>query len=252
MVFFTSSRPITGKVPLTDIRLLACALVLFVLFILQEKRRKNPFIDLSFIRNKNLTRAALSVCARMIGVGGIFLVIPLMVTDLYQFSPAEIGVVLVFHAAAMLAATQIGGVCIDRWKHRLQIVLGLLLQSLGMIFFLILPEEVSLISLLLIVVLHGTGAGLSIAALHLFALSNSPAAESGSASGIYSTIRYAGRLFGATFGGILLQHGIEKHGITPSAYNVVFLFYFAVTVLGAVVALGLTKKVPAIKEEEYY
>lgn len=244
MVLYTSSRPITGKPPLTDLRLLAGAVVLFGLFLATEKKKKDPFIDLSFVRKRNLTKAALAVCARMIGVGGIFLVIPLMVTDLYGFRPSETGILLVFHAAAMLAATQVGGILIDRWRHRLQIVVGLLIQAAAMIIFMVLPEGVSLFSIIPIVILHGTGAGLNIAALHLFALSDSSDAETGSAAGVYSTIRYGGRLFGATFGGVLLQSGIARHGISPAAYTVVFLFYFAVLALGAAVSFGLSRKLP--------
>ena len=244
LVFFTSSRPITGRAPLTDFRLLTGLAIFTISFILYERKKSNPFIDFSFIQDKSLSWASISVCTRMITLGGVFLVIPLMLTDLYGFSPTKTGITLVFHSAAMLFFTQIGGSLIDRWGHRFQITIGLLFQSIAMLLFLFFLGSMSLFSLSIVIVLHGIGAGLSIAALHLYALSGASAEASAIKAGIYSTIRYSGRLIGAAIGGIILQFGLDRYGITPSAYVPVFMFYSAITLLGALATFRLPKSLP--------
>jgi MFS family permease len=124
IVFFTSSRPITGADPLTDLRLLGGGLLFLVLFILHSKRAASPFINLSLFRNKNLTRASISVSIRMLLLGSVHFAVPLLVTDIYGFTAAGTAMVLVVHSTALLITMQLGGYIIDRWKSRNQIIAG--------------------------------------------------------------------------------------------------------------------------------
>ncbi len=246
LVFFTSSRPITGREPLTDLRLLLAAGIFLTCFIIYERKKSDPFINLSIFRNRNLSCASLSVSVRMMLLGGVLFAIPLLVTDIYGFSASATGLVLVLHSAALLLTMRLGGILIDRWKRRGQIILGLGIESVSMLIFAFMPAGAPVALIFSVVVLHGLGAGLCLAALHIYALSSVDSSNSGAAAGVYSMIRFSGSLFGAAFGGIILYSGMELHGISYEAYVPMFFFYFGISILGAASAFGLTKHLPKL------
>ncbi len=248
LVFFTSSRPITGIAPLRDVRLLAAGLLSLAGFVLWARRHRNPFIDLSIFRNRNFSLASICVSIRMLLMGGAHFVLPLFVTDLYGFPSAITGSLLMLHAGALLVTMWIGGIIIDRWRSRMQIVVGLGIESLAMLLFVLLPEGAAVHWIFAILALHGLGAGFCLAALHLYAMGAVARDRSATAAGLYSMVRFGGSMLGAAIGGVVLYGGIEAHGISAAGYRPVFLFYLVVSVVGAASALGLSRKMPAPAE----
>jgi MFS family permease len=108
----------------------------------------------------------------------------------------------------------------------------------------LLPSGIAVGMIFIFVAIHRLGAGFCLAALHIYALSSVPKSESATAAGIYSMNRFAGSLFGAALGGIIIEAGISRHGITMEAYSPAFLFFFFVSLVGAISAAGLSRKLP--------
>lgn len=244
LVFYTSSRPITGVAPLRDARLFAAGAAFLVAFVWWVRRHANPFIELSIFRSRNFTLASVCVSVRMMLMGGMSFLLPLYVTELYGLPAAITGTLLMLHAAALLATMWLGGILIDRWRSRSQIVFGLVVESLAMLLFFLLPEGVSVVWVFSILVLHGLGAGLCLAALHLYAMGSVPRARSATAAGIYSMVRFGGSMLGAAVGGVVLYAGLNTYGVSAAGYRPAFLFYLLVSLAGAGAALGLTKRMP--------
>ena len=72
-----------------------------------------------------------------------------------------------------------------------------------------------------------------LAVLHQAALDEVPANDLGTASGIYSMIRFLGSACGAAFGGVLLQVYLDQSGTTQvAAYQHVFLWFAGFAILG--------------------
>ena len=249
LVFTTSSRPVTGYEPLTDWRLAAGAIACGAVFVWWQRRASLPFVDLSIFRNRNFSFASVCVSVRMMLLGGVSLLVPLFLTDLFGFTAAATGLVLFLHAGGLLLTMRVGGRVIDRYRSRLQVIAGLLIESVAMLLLVLMPAEPSLWLALVALTIHGMGAGLCLAALHLFALGTVSGERSATAAGLYSMIRFAGSLFGAAFGGVILYMGIASHGPTVAGYAPAFLFYLAVSVAGAGAALGLTPRLPGAPVE---
>lgn len=243
-VFFTSSRLLTGVAPFKDFRLAAVAVLAGIAFVAHEARRSDPFIDIRLFRNRNFSIASLCVSIRMMMMGGISFIVPLLLTDLHGFPASAVGLVLTLHATALLVTMRLGGIIIDRSGRRTQIVLGLLIEVSAMSIFLFLPEGASTVPVLAAVVVHGLGAGLCLAALHIYALAATPQSQAGAAAGLYSMVRFGGSMLGAAIGGVILQAGFDAHGVVLRAYSATFIFYVAAGVLAAAFSIGLSSRLP--------
>jgi MFS family permease len=231
LVFYMSSRPITGVAPLRDLRLLAAALVFLVAFVLREKRAQSPFVPLRVFGYINFSTAASAAGIRMVSMGAVAVLLPLMLEDVYGLSAKTVGLIMMVLAAPLLVTMRFGGALADRWDRRWPVVIGAAGQVLAMVLAGLLGK--SLVILLGALVLHGLCSGLSLAALHRNALEHVPRDESGLAAGLYSMLRFAGIMTGSTLAGVALQFGLDRNPESPSsAYLDVFLVIAAITAVG--------------------
>ena len=241
-VFYLSSRPISGVAPFTDWRFLLASVIVGVAFVVFQRRRRDPFIQLSIFKVRNFSFASICVSVRMALMGGITFVAPLYVTDLFGFSATEAGAVITLHSFALLITMRLGGRLIDRYYNRVPVIAGLGIESVAMLVLALLPEAAGIPPVLAVIGLQGLGAGLCLAALHLYALNGLPSDTSAVGAGLYSMVRFAGSMFGQAVGGVVLYAGIARLGATAAGYTPVFVFYLVLSLVGAVAAFGLTPK----------
>ncbi len=239
LVFYTSSRPITGVDALRDWRLLSLTLLFFGGFILWEKRQAAPFVDLSLFGHINFSRASLGAGIRMFAMSSTIFLIPLYLADIQGLNVVWIGLVIMLHAGALLATTRQGGQLADRWGGRWPVVIGLAMQGGFMLYFALLPGAASLGLVLVGLIGHGLGSGISQAALHRSAMSRIPQAQTGVAAGLYSMIRFGGIALGVALGGVLLQQGLDWSLDLVGAYKLVFCFIGGVALAGIAIGWGL-------------
>ncbi|MFW5688631.1 MAG: MFS transporter [Spirochaetota bacterium] len=245
LVLFTSSRPITGAAPLTDLRLLVPGLLLLGVFVRRSLRRDDPFIDLSIFRGRNFTIASLVVSLRMVLRGGVAFLMPLYVTDLYGFSAAGTGALLMLDTGALLVTMWLGGIVVDLRKSRSQVVIGLVVEVLVLLVLVALPPGASPVWVFVVVAVNALGAGYSLAALHVYAMGGVSSEKSATAAGLYSMIRFTGSMLGPAIGGIVLASGLERLGTSFAGYRPAFWFMALVAAAASLLALLLTRRIPA-------
>lgn len=232
LVFYISSRPITGVDPLRDWRLLLVSVAGFTGFVWREKRRADPFLELDLFGISSLRWASIGSGIRMFTMSGISFLMPLYLTDVHDLSASATGSLLMLNAAALLVTMRKGGQLADRWGSRRPVMIGMTGQSICMAYFAFLPAEASLFLVAAGLVAHGLSAGLSLAALHRASLRDVPVDQNGAAAGIYSMIRFGGMLLGAALGGVLLQQSLTNTGSVVFAYQTVFWLIAAVAFCG--------------------
>jgi EmrB/QacA subfamily drug resistance transporter len=238
LVFYVSSRPITGIESLRDGRLLAATILFLGAFIVWEKRCVSPFVALSIFANLDFSRASFGSSLRMFIMSGIGFLLPLYLTDIYALSATTVGLVMMLHGGALLMTMRLGGQLADRWGSRPPVMIGSVAQLTMVIYFALLPSS-SLGLVMVGLMAHGLGAGMSLAALHRFALNKIPPEQTGLAAGLYGMIRSAGVVMGGVAGGVILQYGLEQLALPLNAYRLGFGFMAGVALLGVVVAWGL-------------
>ena len=232
LVFYLSSRPITGVDPLRDWRLAIGCIAFAAAFVNWEKRHADPLIDLATFRNTTFVLASLGAGFRMAMMSGIGFLLPLYLTDLYELTASTIGLLATVHSVFLFIFIRTGGTFADRVNNRRLIALGMSMQALAMLYFALLPQNLPLWWIGLGAMLHGSGAGLSIAALHRTALGSIADDQAGSAAGVYSMTRFAGSLLATAITGVILQtvkdSGVETH----IAYQIAYGFLVIIGILG--------------------
>jgi MFS family permease len=240
LVFYVSSRPITGIDALRDWRLLALTVLFFGSFLFWEKRHSHPFIALNIFASKSFSRASLGAAIRMFSMSGIGFLMPLYIADVHALSAVSIGSMLMLHAGALLATMRIGGQLADRWgSSRWPVMMGSSMQVGAMVGFALLPGTAPLGLVVVGLAAHGLGAGIFLAALHRSAMGGIAPDQTGMAAGLYSMFRFGGTVLGTALGGVVLQYGLDRYLLTIDAYQMVFWFIAAVATLGVVIGWGL-------------
>jgi EmrB/QacA subfamily drug resistance transporter len=238
-VFYLSSRVITGVEPLRDWRLLAAALACGAGFLWREQHQADPFLNLVLFRNSSLRLAATASGLRMFTMSGIGFLMPLFLADVHLQSASRIGSMLMLNAAALLVTMRLGGRLADRVGSRQLVATGMSVQAMTMVYFGALPAEATLWFVAGGLIVHGLGAGLSLAPLHRAAMSHVDVSEAGAAAGVYSMIRFGGTLMGTALGGVLLQQALETHAAPVEAYRIVFFAIAGAAAAGAFVGLWI-------------
>ncbi len=241
LLFYLSSRPITGIDPLKDWRLGLATLFFAGLFVFYELNRQDPFIRLGILSDRSLAAGSLCAMLRMACLsGGFGFLMPLYLADVIQLTPSQSGFYLMLNPAAMILFVRFGGNWADKYGGRSIVFTGFSILAIAMLGVSRLESDSPGWFILSLIPLFGVGAGLMLAALHQSALSNVSDAEMGSASGVYSMIRFLGSALGAAVGGILLKNFIDTYTDNlVSAYQSVYLIFAFFAITGLMVSLFL-------------
>ncbi len=242
LVFYFSSRPVTGVEPLQDWRLLLSTLVFGVGFTFWERRHLHPLVDLTILRSSGFRIASISASLRMAMMIGIGFLLPLYLADIYGLNASAIGLMATVHSISLFIFIRLGGSFADRWSNRWLITVGLGIQMSVMGYFALLPADLSLLWIVAGAMIHGLGGGLSLAALHRTALNGIPPEQTGVAAGVYSMIRFAGWMLATVLAGVILQNGLERGLLTVEAYQIVFSFLAVLGLGGVLLAFRLREK----------
>ncbi len=103
------------------------------LFFRQEKKNRNPIMDLVLLRSKPFLAANLYNLMIGAGVMGVFSFIPLYATSVYHVSTFVSGAILTPRSAAVIPASAITSFLLRRWGYRSPMIGGLIIMSLSTI-----------------------------------------------------------------------------------------------------------------------
>lgn len=239
LLFFASSRPITGVDGLRDWRLAMLCLVFFGALILWERKQRSPYVNLALFQGRVFSASAFSAGLRMLLMSSISFVMPLYLTDIHRLNASLIGIAISTQAGMLFMISRAGGQLADRWGSRRPVLLSMAGLLALMASLALAPATLPVWILFGWSALHGLVIGLSLAPLHRAALHNIPNQESGSAAGLYSMVRFAGQIMGVAIAGVVLQRGLAGAATPINAYQTVFWLYAGVAALGLFTGWGV-------------
>ncbi|QIX28468.1 MFS transporter [Nocardioides sp. JQ2195] len=179
----------------TSATLLVLSVVLWLPFVVWERRTRDPVVAFELFRGASFTAGTLLIALLNLVMYALLFEIPLVLETVFDLDAQHTGRLLVFMMLAMVATSMLAGRLVDRVGARLVALVGLLVCLVGTGLLLVgsldAPDEVRLPLALL-----GVGLGLANPASQTAALASVSREQSGMAAGIGSTIRYLGGIVG--------------------------------------------------------
>jgi len=169
------------------------------------------------LRNRTLLAIALSVCAAYTGIG---MVVPVRV--LYAQSHGASLAIIGAMASAYLVSNFVfqypAGWLADRWGRKQVMVLGLLIQAVLSILYLLIPDPILFVILRFI---EGMAAAAILPSARAMIIDIVPAEKQGEAFGIFSAFFNGGFLIGPGLGGLLATTGYASAFIGAALFRIV-------------------------------
>jgi EmrB/QacA subfamily drug resistance transporter len=230
------------------IGLLIGSAVLMGLFLIVEHRGKSPLVPLSFFRNRTATGA------NVIGFGlgtivfGMFLLLSLYMPQVLGYSALKTGVGYLAVALTAVVASGIAQTVVTRIGVRVALAFGMVLLSLGLLFFTQISVDGTYVADLLPgFLLVGVGLGFSFVPVSIAALAVRPE-EAGLASGLLNTSQQIGGALGVailttvavTRTDNLLAEGDNRAAALTSGFSLAFwvaLIFAVISLIATLVML---------------
>jgi EmrB/QacA subfamily drug resistance transporter len=226
----------------------AVSLVLLAAFLAREATAANPLVPLRVFRSRVVTGANVVQVLSVAGMFGMFFLGSLYLQRILGYDALQIGL-------AFLPVTLIMGLLSVRYSERLvmrfgaqaTLLPGLALVAAGLVLFTRAPVGGDYVTHVLpVMVLLGTGAGISFPALMTLAMSGATPSDAGLASGLVNTAAQVGGALGlavlatlsASRSDSLLAGGESHAAALTGGYHLAFWIAAALVIAALAVALA--------------
>jgi EmrB/QacA subfamily drug resistance transporter len=187
--------------------LLVGSVAMFAMFVLAERRAKQPMLDLNLLRKPTFDGASVAVFGVSASITALVLYMTLWLESIEGFSALGAGLRMLPLTAMMMLFAPVGGKLSEKVPPRLLIGGGIMLIGVGIGLMTVLTPSSSWTVLLPGLVVCGIGMGISAAPIPAAAVSVVPNWRAGMAGGANSTFRQLGLATGiAALGAIFLSH----------------------------------------------
>ena len=235
---------LAGDAASTYIWLALPAAIVVVIFIVVEKRTKDPTIDLGLFGIKTFAWANLAKLFSYTAMSSVTFLMPFYLQRSLGMSPTVTGLAMTSFPIALAIGSMTGGPLSDRFGSRLLAPIGMIIASLGgLILTRVLPADgYFLVGIALFLV--GLGMGLFIVPNDSAIMGSAPTDKLGVASGILAISRTLGLSSGVAFAGTVLATRSVAYASLPVAAPVQFALAFhdvyGITIGLCVVAMVLS------------
>ncbi len=207
--------------------LFAAAAVLLAVFVLVERRRPEPMLDVALFRRPAFTGAQIAAFAISAAVFSLFLYLSLYLQDVLGYSALETGIRFLPISVTSLLIAPAAGRATERLPFRWLVGAGLGVATAGLLLQYGVDARSGWTALLAGFVVMGLGIGLVNPPLGSLAVGVVDRSRSGMASGINTTFRQVGiatgtAAFGALFQGQVrasLAHDLPQRLLPPGALD---------------------------------
>jgi EmrB/QacA subfamily drug resistance transporter len=197
--------------------LLVAAVGLFGIFLWWERRAAEPIMDLKLFRDPAFSAGNASGAILMFGMMGMFFMLPIYMQINLGYDAIKTGFALTPMSAAILVSAPLSGRLSDRIGSRWLVFAGMLTAAGAVMWLSFLPYGGGWQFLVGPLVVAGVGMGLVMAPMTSAVMAVAPKGEEGAASGVLSTMRQVGGLFGIAVLGALFQTAIVANLVTGVA-----------------------------------
>lgn len=224
--------------------LIALAAVTAVVFVLVERRRSEPLVDVSLLANRRFVAYALAAATFMSVLVPLLVYLPSYLINVVGLGAGTAGLWLLFLTVPTLLLPTLGAELVNRLPHVAVVVGALSLLGTGVLGFTTLDSDASVWSVMLPFLLVGSGVGLTGGMIDGLGLATVPPERVGTASGVFNATRLSletisiavvGALFAVLTGGRLAGPDFTE------ALHLVALLLTALVAVVSVAVVVLTR-----------
>jgi MFS family permease len=176
---------------------LTAGLLLAVAFVAWELRVRVPMVPMRFFRSRAFTAGIATSFLFYASLYGTLFLLPQFLQTAQGHGPLGAGLRLLAWTATLLVTAPIAGLLVNRIGERPLVVLGLLLEAVGMAWIaLIAAPDRAYVDLIAPLIAAGAGLSMAMPAAQNAVLGAVGAGEIGKASGTFNMLRFLGGAFG--------------------------------------------------------
>ena len=188
------------------------SVVLFIAFLVIEKRRREPMLNLSLFRQRTFVGANSAAFTMSFASITLLFFLTVWFQSILGYSPIAAGLRLVVFTGAGLSVAPIAGAIAEKVSPRITLTFGLVLIGAGSLFMtFVLDSSSAWTAIIPGMILGGWGTGIVNPVMAAASLGVVRPSQGGVASGINSTFREVGQTAGIAVLGTLLQHSVRTH-----------------------------------------
>jgi EmrB/QacA subfamily drug resistance transporter len=223
----------------------AVAAVSLTSFLLIERMRRSPMLDLSLFRNRTYVGANVAVLLVALSMFGVFFFISLYMQNILGFSPVKAGAAFLPMTILIILIAPMAGRLADRIGSRWLITSGMVLMSIHLLLFSRLGEDASYVTgILPSLVVGGIGISLVMTPSSAAAMKAVSVDKAGVGSAVLNAFRQVGGSVGIALMGAIVAAGVGTER-TPQAFldglHSALLVAASIALGGAVVAAALVR-----------
>lgn len=195
------------------------AIISFTLFIMVEKKRENPLLQLQIFENKLFS---LSIFCGFISFVAMFcstIIQPFYLQDVMKFSPSTTGLVLMIYPLILSVVSPFSGHLSDKIGSEILAFIGLVFTSLGLFLMSALNENSSITTMVLFIAVMSIGNGLFQSPNNSLVMSTVPKDKLGIAGSVNALVRNLGMICGIALSTTILYNRMSyKIGYHVTTY----------------------------------
>jgi EmrB/QacA subfamily drug resistance transporter len=223
-----------------------CALVAGLLsavaFVVWEWRAPAPMVPMRLFRLRAFSAGVFASFLFYAAMYGVLFLLPQFLQTALGYGPLGAGLRLLPWTATLFVTAPIAGAIVNNFGERSLVVIGLLMQAMGLAWIaMIVSPAVAYSNLIAPLVFAGVGVSMAMPAVQNAVLSSVAVVEMGKVSGVFNM----GRFLGGVFGVALLVTVFSGTGaiVSPAAFSTAFSSALAVagvlSLCGALAGLWL-------------
>jgi EmrB/QacA subfamily drug resistance transporter len=216
--------------------------LLAITFVAWELRAREPMVPMRLFRSRAFSSGNAAAFLYSASMYGVVFFLPQFLQTAQGHGPLGAGLRLLPWTATLFVVAPIAGGLVNRTGERTLVVVGLLAQAFGMAWVgLIAAPDVAYSSLVVPLILTGSGVSMAMPAAQNAVLGSVARAEVGKASGTFNMLRFLGGAFGIAVAATVFTAagGFGSAQVFSDGFARAIGVSAALSLVGAAAAMGL-------------
>ena len=223
----------------------AVAVVSLVSFVMIERRRRFPMLDLTLFRSGTYTGANVSMLLVALSMFGVFFFVSLYMQNVLGYSAVQAGAAFLPMTVLIILIAPIAGKASDRFGSRWLMTIGMVLLGVQLLYFSQLSTTSDFWNLLPGFILGGFGMAMAMTPTAAAATRAVPVHKSGVGSAVLNAMRQVGGSIGiALMGAIVADQASGRPGVEGfmAGFERALIVAAVIAFVGSIVAFALVRQ----------